>query len=112
MARAVGNQGNWFARVEAPYHPEVHGKNLPCVWDYWWFAPNGYRDKGYKAEDARFIALVDGLRRERFAILRKRKASEPHVWEANGYVAIYEISDVETESDLAFKFVRRVCDLD
>lgn len=112
MPRAVGNQGNWFAKVNAPRHPAIHGKSLPCVWDYWWCPPNGYRDEGYQADNPQFIKLVDGLRKQGFAILRKRKKEDPAVWEAAGYVAVYEISDVNTDQHLTFTFVRRVCDLD
>ncbi len=112
MARAVGNQGNWFARVQAPQHPEIDGKTLRCVWDYWWSPPTEYRDTGYDPDNPRFISLVEGLRSEGYAILRKRKKSEPHAFEADGYVAVFQISDVETGDDLKFRFVRRVCELD
>ena len=112
MARAIGNQGNWFTRVEAPRYPEVNNKSLPCVWDYWWSPPSEYRDEGYRADDPRFVRLVEGLRDEGFAILRKRKKGDPDTWEADGYVAVFEISDVKTDNYLSFKFVRRVCNLD
>ena len=112
MPRAIGNQGNWFAKVDASRYPEVHGKSLPCVWDYWWSPPTEYRDRGYRPQDANFVKLVEGLRTEGFAILRKRRKSDPDTWEADGYVAVYEIGDVKTDDHLTFKFVRRVCDLD
>jgi hypothetical protein len=112
MPRAIGNQGNWFARVDAPGHPEIHNKSLPCVWDYWWSPPAEYRDEGYEPDNPHFIRLVEGLRSEGFAILRKRKDGDPNIWEANGYVAVFEVSDVKTDDHLMFKFVRRVCNLD
>jgi hypothetical protein len=111
MPRAIGNQGNWFARVDAPRYPEIHKKNLPCVWDYWWSPPNEYCDRGYKPEKPNFAKLVEGLRSEGFAILRRRRKNSD-LWEADGYIAVYEISDVRTDDHLTFKFVRRVCNLD
>jgi hypothetical protein len=97
MAGAVRNQGNWFARVDAPRRPAVHNKSLPYLWDYWWSPPNEYRDEGYQPGNPHFIRLVEGLRSEGFAILRKRKDCGPNVWEANGYVAVFEVSDVKTD---------------
>ena len=82
------------------------------MWDYWWSPPNEYRDRGYAPEDPNFVRLVEGLRNEGFAILRKRRKGDPDVWQADGYVAVYEISDVNTDEHLTFRFVRRVCDLD
>ncbi|NJC05900.1 hypothetical protein GGQ97_001693 [Sphingomonas kaistensis] len=113
MARAIGNQGNWFARIEAPEFPELDGRSLPCVWDFWWTGKDRFSDRGFNADRVAFQALVDGLERERLAILRKRKKGTPgDVWQADGYVAVYEIADIEAGENLNFRFVKRICNLE
>ena len=112
--RARGNQGNWFARVTAPNHPEIDGRDLPCIWDYW--SDGGrYRDKGYKPEMGRFQSLVAGLQDTGYAIMRRRaETDDPNEWRANGYIAIFSIADVESDAEnneLRFRFVDRICDL-
>ncbi len=111
--RARGNLGNWFAKITAPNHPEIDGKDLPCIWDFWKDGDQ-YRDQGFNAQLGKFASLVDGLTKEGFAVLRKRKkGTDPDVFEADGYIGIYRIADVETNNNnLRLRFVHRVCYLD
>ena len=109
---ARGNQGNWFAEVTAPRHPEVDGRSLPCIWDHWWRGGR-YLDPGYAPSNPKAQKVVDALTAEGFAVMRKRrKNTDADVWQADGYVAIFEVANVKFGTSLQFDIVRRVCDLD
>ncbi len=111
--RARGNQGNWFAEVTAPRHPEVHGKSLPCIWDYWWQGKSRYIDPGYAPGNPKAEKVVEALKSEGFAVMRKRrKTDDPDKWEADGYIGVFKVSDVEFGESLEFDIVERICDLD
>ncbi len=110
--KAKGNQGNWFAAVTAPRHPEVHGKSLPCIWDFWTVADNRYFDPGYAPGNPKAQRVVESLLAYPFAVMRKRKKTDPDIWQASGYVGIFEVANVEFGDALKFDIVRRVCDLD
>ncbi|MBW8783641.1 MAG: hypothetical protein JF593_03220 [Novosphingobium sp.] len=111
-AKATGNQGNWFAEINSPWLPEVHGKSLPCIWDYWYDGKGKYRDDGYAPTKTKTQRVVQALRDGKLAIMRKRKKGDPDEWSADGYVAIFEVANVECGDALTFDIVRRVCDLD
>jgi hypothetical protein len=111
-AKARGNQGNWFAEVSAPGLPEVHGKSLPCIWDYWYDGKGKYSDDGYAPTKAKTQPVVEALKAGKLAIMRKRKLGDPEDWSADGYIAIFEVANVECNDALTFDVVRRVCNLD
>ena len=109
--KAKGNQGNWFAEVSAPRHPEVDGRSLPCIWDYW-VQGKRYLDPGYAPGNPKAEKVVAALKDYPFAVMRKRRiGGDEDVWQADGYIAIYEVSDVQFGTELKFDLVRRVCDL-
>ncbi|WP_157075055.1 hypothetical protein [Erythrobacter sp. AP23] len=110
-AKAKGNQGSWFAEVEAPRHPEVDGKSLPCIWDYWVHGGTKYVDPGYAAGNSKAQKVVEALRRDGFAVMRKRGKDEGKAWRSAGYIAVFEVANVEFDEALTFDIVRRVCEL-
>ena len=104
--KAVGNQGNWFAKVGED--------SFPCVWDFWAVTKNGklyYNDTGiYNAP--KVDHYVEALRNKKTAILRKRKLGDDAIWESAGYIAMYEIDEIEYDQEgLRFRFVNRIQEL-
>jgi hypothetical protein len=114
MPRAVGNQGNWFARIEnAGRYPEINGRDLPCIWDHWYNSrTKKYNDPEYAPTKSKTIAVVEALQSGRFAIMRRKKPGDSQTWEAAGYVAVFEVENVRCEEALTFDVIRRVCHLD
>jgi hypothetical protein len=110
--KATGYQGNWFAKISAPQLPDVHGKSLPCIWDFWYDGKGKYRDSQYAPARKKTQAVVDALKEGSLAVMRRRKKGDPNVWEADGYIAIFEVTNVECDDALTFDVVKRVCDLD
>ena len=111
--RAKGNQGNWFAEVTAPRHPEIDGRSFPCIWDYWWVkGSKSYRDTGYDPTNLRWRPVVQALQIHGLAIMRKRKPpfEEDH-WESGGYIAVFRVENVNCDTALTFDIVERICDL-
>ena len=93
--KAKGNQGNWFAKVTAHRHPEVDGLSLPCIWDVWYDGKGHYFDSGYAPEKSKARAVAEALDSIGYAIMRKRrKGTDPEVWEADGYIAIFKVANV------------------
>jgi hypothetical protein len=112
-AKARGNQGNWFAEVTAPSIPEVHGKSLPCIWDFWYNGrTKSYSDDQYAITKKKTQAVVQALQDGKLAIMRKRKLGDSDVWESAGYIGIFEVANVKCGSALTFDVVRRICSLD
>ncbi|WP_157726819.1 hypothetical protein [Qipengyuania flava] len=111
---AHGHQGSWFADVTARRHPEVDGRSLPCIWDFWWKkGTTRYVDPGYAPGNPKAEKVVEALKSDGFAIMRKRRMTTANdVWEADGYIAIFEVANVKFGDKLEFDIVRRVCDLD
>ena len=111
MCRAIGNQGNWFARIEAKRHPEIDGKNLPCVWDFFLKGGNRY-DSDFDLSGKKFQELGQALVELQFAVLRRRDMTlGSDEWRSAGYIAVFEIANVVVGERLTFDVVRRVCDL-
>lgn len=113
QGHAKGNQGNWFADITAPRCPEIDGKSLPCIWDFW-VEERGtrYRDPGYAPEQTKAIKVVESLRADGLAIMRRRK--KPHEeghWQSDGYIAVFRVTNVKFGDELTFDIVERMCDL-
>ena len=111
--KARGNQGNWFAVVEAPRVPEIHGKSLPCIWDFWVLSPgNRYSDPEYAPSKSKTKKVVEALREDGLAVMRRRK--KPYgegAWQSEGYIAVYRVQNVVLGDALTFDIVERICEL-
>ena len=110
----MGNQGNWFARIEhASKFPELVGRELPCIWDYWYDGKGKYVDAQYAPTKKKTQAVVTALKNHGLAIMRRRRSSsDPDLWESAGYIGVFEVTNVECGEALTFDVVRRACDLD
>ena len=108
---AIGNQGNWFARIEAPKHPEIDGKDLPCIWDYFAIGGNRY-DSDFDLSKPKFQALAQGIKDTGHVVMRKRDMeTSDDEFRSAGYVAVFKVANVKIGERLTFDFVERICDL-
>ncbi|WP_371431669.1 hypothetical protein [Novosphingobium sp.] len=113
MPRAVGQQGSWFAVIEnANRYPDIDGKRLPCLHQYWWSSPRDYHDKGAAADDDEWKNVSDALAASGYAILTSSDTSSMP-WRRIGYIAVFAVENVVLGVDgLRLRFTKRICDLD
>ena len=112
MVRAVGNQGNWFARIEhASRYSEIDGKSFPCI-----FATHlkktGYCDDGYEAGVAQWDSIVKALRDDHIAILTRHRVDDDGTWHRDGYMRVVRVKNVDTaDGTLRLDVVQNICHL-
>jgi hypothetical protein len=108
-ARAVGERGSWFAKV--------NGERLPCVHKYWVKGLH-HCDPGYIEGEKQWMELVEAIRQKSKVILTKDdKTTEVEkksgaAFSRTGYIAVYSVANVEAdELGLRFELTDRICDL-
>jgi hypothetical protein len=108
-AKALGERGSWFARV--------NGERLPCVHKHW-VRGTTHVDPNYDPTDPKFMELLDAIQREKRVVLTTDNAiAHPEKksgigFERTGYIAVFKVDDVSTGPDgLRFELRDRICEL-
>src|SRR5437773_819622 len=101
MKKPRGERGSWFAKWD--------GEMLPCVHQYWWSGARSYNDPYARPEDQKFQELVAAIKlKQRVILTTDTTPDNGHLFERTGYVAVYEVANVEfDENGLRFDFKSR-----
>lgn len=111
MAKAIGERGSWFAKVDGRRLPCIHAKRLSGMT---YTDPFDREEVAHKVDE--FIAA---LKSEKRAILTdgtpiKNPAGKIVGWERSSYVAVFRIDDIRYDKigGLQMELVERVSNLD
>ena len=105
-SKAIGRRGDWFATVD--------GETLPCVHQFWMHGTH-YDDPHANPGEPIWDRLIEGIRTTRKVILTNDKAKTfaGLGFERTGYIAVFEVDDIEVEgTHLRFLITRRLKDLE
>jgi hypothetical protein len=108
--KAIGERGSWFATVE--------GERLPCVHEQWCkfeLRQMHYHDQLVQPGERQCEEFVAAIQAQRRVILTRSKHQHGEVQtaEREGYIALFQIDDVEFGADgLRFRFTKRLENLD
>jgi hypothetical protein len=101
--KAVGRRGDWFAKVD--------GEDIPCAWN-WWLTGKHYFDPEAKPGTGKWVKYIAAIERLKRVALTGKKETNDGKWERDGYIALFEVANVETtESTLQFDLIQRLANL-
>jgi hypothetical protein len=109
--KAIGTIGSWYAKVD--------GELLPVVHRYWAQKMPSYYDPEARPGELQFGEFVEQMRNNGRVILQSdmepfKNAEGKTVLMRHGYIAVFQV-DVDSirldENGLAFRFLKRLCEL-
>lgn len=108
-AKAIGERGSWFAKV--------NGERIPCVHLHW-VQRLRHVDPGYIEGESPWPEFVQAIRDCGKVILTKDDAiaapekKSGFSFNRTGYIAVYSVANIEAnEQGLSFDLTGRLCDL-
>lgn len=103
LYKAVGRRGSWFA--------EANGELLPCFHKYWLKGLLHHSKRG--GGSVKHRGLIDAISADpRVIVTTDRVAGDGDGFERTGYVAIYEIADIDADDDeIRFRLTKKIADL-
>lgn len=103
--KVSGKRGSWFA--------EIDGVSYPCVHKFWvhFGRTMTYNDPIHDQQDRHWPEFLAALNSQKKAIPTEDETPDGGFsFARTGYIALYEIADIEKDTTLRFRFLKRLAE--